>query len=61
MLMVMEVENKIESFTEENVRKAFEHGVLFCQESVSVCKEAKDVEFDMLIKQIKNGKKYIKT
>lgn len=57
MLMVMGEVNKIESFTEEDIRKAFEHGILFCQESVSVCKEAKDTEFDMLIKQIKNGKK----
>jgi hypothetical protein len=44
------------AYSEEDLRKAFEHGIVFKEESVSTCKEAIDAEFDALIKFIKQPK-----
>ena len=40
-------------YSENDLRKAFEHAIVFKEESVSTCKEAIDAEFDALIKLIK--------
>ena len=41
------------SYSEEEVKKAFEHGITFKEYSISTCKEAKDAEFICLLKQFK--------
>ena len=40
-------------YSEEDLEKAFKHGILFKEESVSTCEEAIDVEFSMLVEQFK--------
>jgi hypothetical protein len=41
------------SYSEEDLREAFKHGILFKEESVSTCKEAIETEFSMLVEQFK--------
>ena len=40
-------------YSEEDLEKAFKHGILFKEESVSTCEEAIDAEFSMLVEQFK--------
>lgn len=40
-------------FTVEDMFKAFKHGILFNQETVSNCKEAVETEFELFIKSLK--------
>jgi hypothetical protein len=40
-------------YSEEDLRKAFKHGILFKEESVSTCEEAIATEFSMLVEQFK--------
>ncbi len=40
-------------YSEEDLRKAFKHGILFKEESVSTCEEAIEAEFSMLLEQFK--------
>jgi hypothetical protein len=41
------------AYSEEDLEKAFKHGILFKEESVSTCEEAIDAEFSMLVEQFK--------
>jgi hypothetical protein len=43
-------------YSEEDLRKVFEHGIMFKEESISTCKEAVDVEFTCLIRSLKQSK-----
>jgi hypothetical protein len=50
------LENKWQAermYSEEKVREAFKHGILFKEESVSTCEEAIETEFSMLVEQFK--------
>jgi translation initiation factor 2 beta subunit (eIF-2beta)/eIF-5 len=40
-------------YSEEDLEKAFKHGILFKEESVSTCEEAIETEFSMLVEQLK--------
>jgi hypothetical protein len=40
-------------YSEEDLEKAFKHGILFKEESVSTCEEAIETEFSMLVEQFK--------
>jgi len=40
-------------YSEDDLRKAFKHGILFKEESVSTCEEAIEAEFSMLVEQFK--------
>jgi hypothetical protein len=40
-------------YSEDDLRKAFKHGILFKEESVSTCEEAIETEFSMLVEQFK--------
>ena len=42
-------------YSEEELRKAFKHGILFKEESVSTCEEAIETEFSMLVEQFKKN------
>jgi hypothetical protein len=48
---ITELEERM--YSEEKVRKAFKHGILFKEESVSTCEEAIEAEFSMLVEQFK--------
>jgi hypothetical protein len=51
---VDEVMKKAERmYSEEDLRKAFKHGILFKKQSVSTCEEAIETEFSMLVEQFK--------
>jgi hypothetical protein len=40
-------------YSEDDLRKAFKHGILFKKQSVSTCEEAIEAEFSMLVEQFK--------
>jgi hypothetical protein len=40
-------------YSEEDLRKAFKHGILFKKQSVSTCEEAIETEFSMLVEKFK--------
>ena len=40
-------------YSEEDLEKAFKHGILFKEKSVSTCEEAIETEFSMLVEQFK--------
>jgi hypothetical protein len=40
-------------YSEDDLRKAFKHGILFKKQSVSTCEEAIETEFSMLVEQFK--------
>ena len=42
-------------YSEEDLEKAFKHGILFKEESVSTCEEAIETEFSMLVEQFKKN------
>ncbi len=44
-------------YSEEDIKLAFEHGILFSKESVSLCKEAINTEYELFIQNIKNQTK----
>jgi hypothetical protein len=44
-------------YSEEDMKLAFEHGILFSKESVSLCKEAINTEYELFIQNIKNQTK----
>ena len=44
-------------YSEEDLKLAFEHGILFSKESVSLCKEAINTEYELFIQNIKNQTK----
>jgi hypothetical protein len=48
---ITELEERM--YSEEKVREAFKHGILFKEESVSTCEEAIEAEFSMLVEQFK--------
>jgi hypothetical protein len=44
-------------YSEEDIKLAFEHGILFSKESVSLCKEDINTEYELFIQNIKNQTK----